>query len=189
MTLPNPHLGNRQLLIGNICIQWSSLEYMLAAGIWTLVDVDEEVGKILTGNLDAKQRATMAHALAWQTNAPHDYKKVVKEVLTEMRDELIHRRNEAVHGIHFDSGETSIAEIELHRGKGGRAPRELSNDSLAELGSRIRAAAHKMSAANIALIQHQAAEKGCGAEVGALIEDILRNISETSAAGERNGPE
>src|SRR5690606_6694683 len=127
-----------------------------ATGIWTMIGVDQEVGKILTGNLDAKQRATMAHALAWQTNAPPPFKKAVKEVLGAMRDDLIHRRNEAVHGIHFGSRQAPVAQIELHRGKGGRAPRELTNASLKELGDAINVAATKLANANVALIHKQA---------------------------------
>lgn len=110
---------SRNAQIGNICIQWSSLEYMLAHAIWLMCGVDQEVGKILTGNLDSKQRAMMAHALAHQINAPIPVKRAIKQTLDEMREELIHRRNEAVHGIHFTHPDPESVFIEMHRGKGG----------------------------------------------------------------------
>lgn len=146
---------NRYVQIGNVCAQWSSLEYMLAVGIWLMIDVDEDIGKIVTGNLDAKQRATMAKALAWKLNAPFAFKTAIREVLDQMRSDLIDRRNEAVHGIHFGDESSTTISIELHRGKGGRDPRELTNESLAELGRAIHSAAAKMAQANIQLAEER----------------------------------
>jgi hypothetical protein len=182
------HSTNRYVQIGNICAQWSSLEYMFASGIWLMIGVDQEVGKIVTGNLDAKQRANMALALAWQVNAPVPYKKAVKEVLVEMRDNLIHRRNEAVHGIHFGDEAGDTISIEMHRGKGGRAPRPMRNQDLAELGKAINAASTKMANANTALAQSYMSKIGFGKQFSELVATILRNNSLTSDDGETNGP-
>ena len=180
---------NRNVQIGNICIQWSSLEYMLATGIWLLIGVHQDVGKIVTGNLDAKQRAMMAHALAWQTNAPVPYKQAVKQVLDEMRESLIQRRNEAVHAIHFGDVSQDTIEVELHRGKGGREPRQLRNDDLDKLGKSINAASTLLANANIELARHHVSELGFATEFAEMAETIRQNNSITKVVGETNGPE
>lgn len=180
---------SRNAQIGNICIQWSSLEYMLANAIWLMCGVDQEIGKILTGNLDAKQRATMAHALAHQTNAPFAVKQALKQTLNEMREDLIHRRNEAVHGIHFNHPDPGSVYIEMHRGKGGRNQRTLANRDLVELGLKINAATARMANALIAFAQSKAAKVGREVEFMEMTAAILRNNSLTSDDGETNGPE
>src|SRR5689334_13504090 len=116
--------SNRNQQIGNICVQWSSLEYILVQIIWLMAGVQEEVGKILTAHLDMKQRANMAFALAHQTNASYRLKKATKAVVDALqKGDLISRRNQAVHGVHFTIDEPGAVGIEMHRGKGGRGQR------------------------------------------------------------------
>lgn len=175
--------------IGNICIQWSALEYMLSQTIWALCGVDQEVGKIITANLDAKQRALMAHALAHQTNAPIVLKRAIKKTLDEMRDELIHRRNEAVHGIHFTHPDPTMIYVEMHRGKGGRNQRPLTNQGLLELGEKINVATTRMANALLKHVQSKAALVGREAEFVEMATSVLRNNSLIKDDGKKNGPQ
>lgn len=176
--------SNRQLHIGNICIQWSNLEYSLATTIWLLIGVKVEVGKIVTANLDIKQRATMALALAHQTNAPIYLKNAIKKVLERLRDDLISERNQAVHATHFGEIEGG-SEIELHRGKGGRARRAQLDANLARTGAAIAEVSKAFHAElmKFADLKIEEAKKKRD-QVGEL-RIILANISPASDEGVR----
>ena len=182
------HENNQLVQIGNICIKWSNLEYELAVSIWLMTEVTPEVGKILTGNLDAKQRATMAHALAHQTNAPIPFKKVLKEVLDEMRAGLIHRRNEAVHAVHFLPYAPDIAKVEMHRGKGGRHARELRHSDLAQLGKALNIAGLKIATANLGFAEKLSANYADILWETETALTILQKIAATKSAGAKSGP-
>lgn len=133
------HQANRNQQIGNICIQWAALEYQLAVAIWALAGLEAELGKVLTASLDVKARAVMAHTLAHETNAPRYLKIAIKKVLDAVRKDLLTRRNQAVHGIHFAGERPDMAMIEMHRGKGGRGRRPQSDRELYQLGQEINA--------------------------------------------------
>ncbi|MXO73582.1 hypothetical protein [Alteraurantiacibacter buctensis] len=140
---------NRSVQIGNICIQWSNLEYELALSIWLMLRIHDDLGKIVTASLDCKQRASMAFTLAHKTKAPYEFKQAQKEVLKEIRDGLLERRNEAVHAVHFKPYAFDTAKVEMHRGKGGREPRPLLDADLAELGQLIFKAGLRAAEANV----------------------------------------
>ena len=73
------HLTNRYVQIGNICVQWSAIEYHVAIAIWNLAGVvDQEIGKVLTASLDLKGRVTMAFKLAHIVTAPVPFKIALK---------------------------------------------------------------------------------------------------------------
>jgi len=100
---------------------------------------DMEIGKVLTANLDLKQRIGMGFTLANIVNAPLRFKRAIKTVQKALLDEdLIHRRNQAVHGIHFETGIPGAAGIEMHRGKGGRSQRIQYDTELHGLGTRLK---------------------------------------------------
>jgi hypothetical protein len=170
---------NTNVQIGNICIQWASLEYVVSNAIWVVLRVDAEVGKIVTGNLDMKQRANMIFALAHQTNAPRPFKDAcmaLKKALFDPGD-LLHRRNLAVHGIHFFHHSNDTVQIEVHRGKGGRGPREIAVSDLQKLGNDINVASDNFARAFIFYIQQSfpgLQSKG--------LDDIKAILLKTSAA-------
>jgi hypothetical protein len=180
--------SNRIVQIGNVCIQWANLEYELAVAIWLMICVDNEVGKILTANLDVKQRATMAHAIAHQINAPIPFKRALKQVLEELRADLIHRRNEAVHAVHFTPFGPGVAKVEMHRGKGGRAPRPLKDNDLHALGKQINTLSFMLTTAIGVFAIHQAKLYKVALDDAETSLNILRKISATKSAGDTNGP-
>lgn len=147
---------NTNVQIGNICVQWASLEYVVSNAIWIMLRLDSEVGKIVTGNLDIKQRVSMVFALAHQTNAPIPFKNACKALRSELFDpkDLLHRRNLAVHGAHFTIPDNEKIQIEVHRGKGGKGPREIPVSELADLGREINAASNAFTTALVRYVEY-----------------------------------
>ena len=177
--------SNRSLQIGNVCIQWSGLEYVLAVSIWIMLKLDIETGKIVTANLDAKQRATMAFALANQINAPVSYRNAIKKVMVALRDGLIDRRNVAVHGIHFTVSQPNSVGIEMHRGKGGRAIRILENQEFHNLGNEISALTNEFASAQSEYTKKLIPQLAAASKGLADLEAILRKTSLTNIEADK----
>ena len=187
----DPHITNRLQQIGNICQQWSCLEYLLANAIWLLTGIhNPEVGKIVTANLDFKQRVSMVFALAHETNAPVPFKIAIKKLQDEVRNgELIHKRNQAVHGIQFPADRPDAVEIEMHRGKGGRKPRIQLDADLNALGNDIARVRDDFSKSLVGLIEHVHADRVQRLKSLGELKDIIRNSSANIDGSEMNGPE
>jgi hypothetical protein len=92
---------NRLTQIGNICAQWSELEYLFATTIWVLLKLDMDTGKIVTGGLDMLPRANMAINLARHRQAPKEILDALLTARKAIQDGLDIRRNRAVHGVQF----------------------------------------------------------------------------------------
>ena len=179
---------NRIAQIGNVCVQWSNLEYVLATAIWLIIGVNEEAGKILTASLDAKNRAKMLYSLAHVYNAPVSYKNAVKRVMKALQDGLMDRRNVAVHGVHFPSTQNDSVGIEMHRGKGGRNQRTIPNSEFASLGNDITKVRDDFVKSHITYVK-KIYPKLVGRSIGLQdLEAILTNNSATKADDETNGP-
>lgn len=138
------HATNRNVQIGNICQQWSSLEFGLACSIYLLAGLDPAIGSIILGQTDARQRATIAFALAERVNAPKEHKNAIKQTLEDIRRDLNRRRHRAVHGAAFGEQSSDTMEFMLYRGRSGEHSEKVSNDELAELGKAINLAALRM---------------------------------------------
>ncbi|MCC6925716.1 hypothetical protein [Novosphingobium sp.] len=187
----DPHYANRIAQIGNICVQWSALEYHTAIAIWNLAGVvDQEIGKILTANLDLKQRVGMAFALAHTVNAPIPFKNAIKALQTALQNEdLIHRRNQAVHGIHFQIDEPGAAGIEMHRGKGGRVQRIQRDKDLNQLGARLAELRDSFLLALTAYVANLHADAVASIPSVKEALAIIENIASTNSRGDDKGPE
>lgn len=162
-------------------MQWSALEYITACAIWQLTGIrDIEVGKIVTAHLDLKQRVGMAFALSHQVNAPISFRNAIKKLQTSLRDEdLIHERNQAVHGVRFPSDQPDAADIEMHRGKGGRQPVKQTNAELEQVGHKIAELRKEFTEALAAYLRKARGEKIEELESYKALLDILRNNSPT----------
>ncbi len=179
---------NRIAQIGNVCVQWSNLEYALANAIWMMIGVTQEPGKILTASLDAKNRAKMLYSLAHVYNVPVSYRNAIKRVVSALQDDLMNRRNIAVHGIHFPSQEPNSVGIEMHRGKGGRNQRTIPNSEFEALGNDIVKVRDDFTRAYVAYVKKRYPAM-IGKSVGLRdLESILRNNSETKADADEKGP-
>jgi len=135
------------LAVGNICTQWAFLEYQLAIAIWSLLGLDEETGKIVTGGLDIMPRATMILSLTHGKKGDQTLSRAATKVLKELRGGLVTRRNEAVHGVYSSQRDGSEPMVEVHRGKGGRNPKPIGPDDLERLAQEISQSAQIMTAA------------------------------------------
>lgn len=170
-------------------MQWSSLEYVLVQAIWAMINVDAEVGKILTAHLDIKQRAAMAFAVSNQTNAPVSFRNALKAVQRSLQDDdLINRRNQAVHGIHFSTDRPDAVNVEMHRGKGGRAPRLQTDADLAKLSREICEVRTRFGVALLAYAKQRMGDQAATLESFAAMEAILQNMADTKSEAPESGP-
>ena len=144
-----------------------------------MLRVHDDVGKVVTASLDAKQRATMAFTLAEKTKAPFAFRQAMKETLNEVRKDLLHRRNEAVHAVHFEPYAIDVAKVEMHRGKGGRDPRPLKDTDLSDLGKRIFQTGLRVAESNIVYATELVKNSDLEFEPTETALSILRKISST----------
>lgn len=127
----NPVFINQRLAsVGDVCIQWANVEYQVAHIIWCVLDVNMEVGKIVTGGLDMQPRLNVAIILAKQLDAPTYLIDGLVQARKDIQDGLDIKRNRAVHGVTYFDPALPTAMVELHRGKGPKTPVEFSNDDL-----------------------------------------------------------
>lgn len=135
--------NDRNLQIGNICIQWSHLEFLAAIAIWSMLRIDEKTGKIITGGLDLLPRLKMAHQLAVHLNAPMQARNSFKAAKQAVQHRLLDRRNLVIHGHRLsEKGNPWVETFEVHRGKNSGTKQPLSNSDIAQIGKDI-AAVHK----------------------------------------------
>lgn len=136
----------RLIFIGNVCTQWSFLEYQFALAIWGMLGVDDRLGKIITGGLDILPRATMAINICRHLNFDRDLEQVLVEARKTIQSDLQDRRNKVVHGVGFSSknAEGGIVEIEMHRGKGSWRREILPESEIGSLGDEISQLAMKV---------------------------------------------
>lgn len=133
----HPDMAKRMAYIGNICLQWSHVEYVVARSIWFILRLDDETGKIVTGGLDMMPRLNMAINLARHCKAPAVLANQLVKTRSAIQDKLDVRRNRAIHGVNtWYEGDATVS-VEVHRGKGGRERQPLPEDDLYELGAAI----------------------------------------------------
>lgn len=184
------HSTNRNAQIGNICVQWSAIEYHVAIAIWNLAGVvDQEIGKVLTASLDLKGRVTMAFKLAHIVNAPVPFKIAIKTLQTALQGEdLYHRRNQAVHGIHFEIDQPGAVGIEMHRGPGGREQRIQTDKELNQLGKRLTELRNTFFAALTQLVGTIHADAVANMEAFKSTLAMIENNYATNEEGDTKGP-
>ena len=127
----------RLLLIGSVCAQWSHLEHLFSGTIWTLLKLDDETGKIVTGGLDMLRRARMAINLARHLKASRSLIKALLAARDAIQNKLDEKRNRVVHGFQILSLDAKQLQIEVHRGKGDRKKHELTAAELYKLNDDI----------------------------------------------------
>lgn len=130
--------------IGNICWQWSMLEFSVAGLIWRLLGIDPDTGKIVTGGLDMIPRLNMAINLARHMKAPRYVTDELAKVRKAIQDGLDAERNRAVHGVNFPPNSAGEFLVEMHRGKGPKTPVAVTTAELDNLGKRLNALCNDM---------------------------------------------
>ncbi len=131
--------------IGNVCGQWSNIEYQVAHIIWFMLDLNMDVGKIITGGLDMQPRLNVAILLARQLGAPRYVIKGLTDARKAIQDGLDIERNRAVHGVSFPSDNLLVQMVEVHRGKGPRTPQEVPVAQLNRLGDDLAKLGHELN--------------------------------------------
>lgn len=125
--------------IGNICRQWSYLEYLFSIVIWRLLNLDRDTGVIVTGGLDIIPRANMAINLSQHLKADRQLLNVMIAARKSIQDDLSAPRNRAVHGVYSLNSTQPEMFVEVHRGKGGRDKQPIRSESLRSLAAEITA--------------------------------------------------
>lgn len=134
---------DRLVQIGNICNQWSYLEYLFSNVIWWLLKIDRETGMIVTGGMDILPRANMAINLAKHLKADSKLINALSEARKSIQNDLGDKRNTAVHGVYFRTPNDET-KVEMHRGKGAFEKQDFSNEQLRDVGRNIQAVHKKL---------------------------------------------
>ncbi len=118
---------------GNVCHQWSYLEYLLSQLIWHLLKLDKAIGIIVTGEIEITAKAKMALKLSKELLTHNDLISIL--VLISKLQTLAEKRNRVVHGSFSSHPDSVYAAVELHRGKNAGIREQISIndiDSVAE---------------------------------------------------------
>lgn len=171
--------NDRNLQIGNICIQWSHLEYLVALAIWSMLRIDEKTGRILTGGLDIIPRLGMAHQLSVHLNAPQLARRTLTETRKILQSGLLEQRNLVIHGHRLKAhGEPSIETFEVHRGPKSGQKQPLTNAEIAQIGRDI-AIVHK--ALHKALLESGVLDTSCSKPARIMAQKTARNRSDNAS--------
>ncbi len=131
-------LNDRNVQIGNICWQWAHLEYLIALAAWSLLRIDNDTGRLITGGMNILPRVNLALNLARHLKAPQQAQKALKETRKALQKGLDERRNRVVHGHRFlDRADPQAEFVEMHRGKNAGVKVRQTNKDLAQLGRDI----------------------------------------------------
>ena len=93
----------------------------------------------------------MAINLARHLKAPKPVILALEKTRKTIQDGLDMRRNRAIHGVQFLEGGNLL--VEVHRGKGGRERKPLTEDELNSLGQEIYAATNELRTVLLAHIE------------------------------------
>jgi hypothetical protein len=135
---------DRAALIGRICMTWSALEMTVAHLIWTLLELDDETGKIVTGGLNMLPSINIAINVARKRKAGQTLLKALLSTRKAIQDGLDARRNLAVHGVNTLHGDGKWL-VEMHRK--GRPPSEFPVADLEALADELLAEFDTLNAA------------------------------------------
>lgn len=127
--------------IGNVCVQFANLELILAATIFSLLNIDRHRGAIVTGGMDMKARFAVALALLEEMRSPGSMRRRLKAIQAEFRTKnLGERRNQAVHGAHkFENDKYTLTMLRYPK---AQREQEITPDQLAQLGSELQSLSH-----------------------------------------------
>lgn len=134
---------------GNVCHQWSYLEYLISKAIWHILGLERDTGIIVTGGMDILSRVNMAIALAKHTRANKKLIEVLEETRVKIQgkrktDGLMYRRNLIVHGVYSSRDNDPIILVETHRGAGDRKRNPISVAFVAQTGTDIFVASRSL---------------------------------------------
>lgn len=83
--------------IGQVCVQWGLLEVSVEAAIWQTASVQNDIGRVITSQLQMQSKMDLLESLLYQNQpilAPF-----FKKVAVYIRSCLIGKRNLVVHGV------------------------------------------------------------------------------------------
>lgn len=121
---------------GNVCTQWSYVEYLLSNAIWYMLNINRSAGVIVTGNLEITVKAKMAHDLSKELCLDEGLIDVLNKARKDI-DRISPSRNRIVHGVFSSSPNVSIPKIEVHRGKEKGVRKDITVNEMLEVGNKI----------------------------------------------------
>jgi hypothetical protein len=135
--------SKRMAHIGSLCLQWSYLEYIIAAIIWKQLNFDMPVGKIVTGGLDMLPRLNMAINLCRELKTDSRIERGLVAARKALQSGLQDDRNMVVHGQHWlITG--NAPSIEVQHGKGTRQPKIFTDQDIYKLVEDIAAVSNEI---------------------------------------------
>lgn len=87
--------------IGQVCVQWGLLEVSIESAIWQTSNVQNDIGRVITAQLQMQGKMDLLESLLYQsqpTLAPY-----FKKVAVYIRGCLLGKRNLVIHGVWLQS--------------------------------------------------------------------------------------
>ena len=128
----------RLLIVGNVCVQWSYLEYLLGNIVPFLLKIGDEQSEILLRHSDIIRKAQFAKDLADSTNADSELTSCLIKIAKAI-PELSSERNLVVHGVYFSKDGADLVIAQAYRGKYVGSPQSMGIDRMLKLGNDIAA--------------------------------------------------
>lgn len=142
--------------IGHVCLQWSLLELTLLALLSDMEGIDLEKGEIIFGGLDIKPRINMAITLGTRHKLPPPMLKELRAVRKVIQDELMDRRNQAVHGAHGESELLGTYNLRMSRWPAPKKLQPVSYENMIALTEEINAVQRRVYAVLTDMVEWQA---------------------------------
>ncbi len=128
-----------QLLnVGNVCTQWSYLEYLLGNAISFLLKANDTHSEIILRDTDIFRKARIASELAESVKTDSELQKCLDDILKEIPN-LSSERNLIVHGVYFSKKTDHSVIARAYRGKYAGSPQLMPTTRTEKLGADILA--------------------------------------------------
>lgn len=129
----------RLVCVGNICTQWSYLEYLASNIVQHFLQVDDAKFAILLASADLQRKIQIAISLAKLLIAEDKLTTALLDVGKQLND-LAADRNLAVHGVYFSKPNDELVIVKAYRGKYEGNPEHVTVERLRQIGAQIEKA-------------------------------------------------
>lgn len=127
-------------LIGHVCLQWALLEHAILAILAASENIPLEKAYAYFSGMDMLPRLGTAIALTEAAKWPKPLQaklKAIRKALQKDGENLQWRRNQAIHGVHKQSGAPASFSLTMPRERGPQREMDVSVDDLHKLVLRL----------------------------------------------------
>ena len=163
---PSGDLNTFLALIGHVCLQWALLEHTLLYIIAVAENMPDKKAFTYFGSTDIRARLGIAILLTHDANWPptlHERLKSIRKALGKDGENLLWRRNQAVHGVHKSSAREDSFSLTVPRERGSKREMDVS---IADLRALVTRLGELVADANSVLEEYGQWKFGTGGEQG-----------------------